>query len=298
MTLALYFLRRALRGIAEAPFVNAVAALTIAIALFVALIVGGVLSEAQSMVGAWAESVSVTAYLGLGAQAADAAAVAKAARAAVPDAQVLTVSPEAALARLRRSLGEDAVVLEGLEENPLPYSVEVRAPSLRLPEAAHALARKLSSLDAVESVDTGREWAERIERVLALLSLLGQVVGGLILLAAAIMVSNTIKLALYARRDEIEIMKLCGATDTFVRVPFLIEGFLQGLCGALLAGLMAAGLWGLVVPDLSAVLRESFAVSFDPAPPWALAGWLLLAGGLLGLMGSAISLGRFLRAAA
>ncbi|MDF1566306.1 MAG: permease-like cell division protein FtsX [Deltaproteobacteria bacterium] len=299
MTLILYFLRRALRGIAEAPFVNAVAVVTIGISLFVVLVVGGVATQVRNLVGSWATDISLTAYFAEGASRERAVAVGEHALSSLGEETSLTIiEPGEALERLRRSLGQDAGILDGLEENPLPLSIEIRSAALGDGALAARVAREIGAMEGVESVDTGRDWAERLERVLSLVALLGQIVGGMIMLAAAIMVSNTIKLALYARRDEIEIMKLCGATDAFVRAPFLIEGLLQGLAGAILAALVSIVLWRLMIPELSLVLQETFAIPFRPEAPWSVLAWLLVAGSGLGLAGSAISLGRFLRVAA
>ncbi len=299
MTLLFYFLRRAIRGIAEAPFVNAVAVITIGISLFVVLVVGGVATQVRNLVSSWATDISVTVFFAEGATREQAVAVGALALTHLDEkTSIKIIEPDEAMTRLRRSLGPDAGILEGLEGNPLPLSVEIRSPRLVDGVLATRIAAQVRKMEGVESVDAGRDWAERLERVLSLIALLGQIVGGLIMMAAAIMVSNTIKLALYARRDEIEIMKLCGATDAFVRAPFLIEGLLQGLAGALLAGGVSALLWRLMIPELSTVLQETFAIPFHPEAPWSVLGWLLVAGGGLGLFGSALSLGRFLRVSA
>jgi len=291
-----YFVRRALRGIAETPFVNAVATLTIGIALFVVLIAGGLVSQLQGLLGDLAQDLTVNVYLEPNISAPTLAEVEGRIRAALgEEAQIERVEPDAALARLRSGLGDNAGILDGLLHNPLPLTLVVRSPQLADLVLGSGLSESLSELPGVESVDDGREWADRLHGVVSLAALLGKILGGLILLAAAVMVSNTIKLAVFARRDEIAIMKLCGGTDAFVRAPFLIEGLLQGLAGAALAGLAATLLWVFMMPQLTTLLEEAFAVSFRPAAPWQVLVWLELGGGVLGLAGSALSVGRFLK---
>ena len=291
-----YFLRRALKGMRQGVFVNAVAVVTIAIALFVVAVFGGVVSQTRGLIEAWTGDLVVTVYFSPDATEDQRLLVQERVLRLAPGAELEVVSPDQALTRLRDSLAEHARVLEGLEENPLPASLELRGGFDREEAGAiGAFADELKGLKGVDEVDYGREWAARLESLLRFVTLMGGVLGGLILLAAAVTVSNTIKLAVFARRDEIEIMKLCGATDAFVRAPFLIEGLLQGVMGALVASALGALLWVFALPGLREVLVSAFAVQVEVSAPVGIVGWLLLGGAALGLGGSALSLGRFLR---
>jgi cell division transport system permease protein len=115
--------------------------------------------------------------------------------------------------------------------------------------------------------------------------------------ATAVLVSNTLRLAVFARREEIEIMKLVGATDGFVAAPFLIEGTLQGLLGGALAALALVGLHGALVPRLQAAVPLARALSLADTLPPALLLSLALGGAAVGLLGSALSVARTLRRA-
>ena len=292
-----YFVRRALAGMRQAPFVNAVAVVTIALSLFVVVVLAGVVGQVRVLLDAWGEDVVVTAYLKEDATADERVAlIAFMRNAAGAGAVIDTIDREAALERLRASLGKHAGILEGLDENPLPASIEVHgAVSFADPARVERFGRSVGRQAGVMEVDYGQEWSERLSRLIELFALVGFVMGGFALLGSAVMVSNTIKLAVMSRKAEIEIMKLCGATDAFVRLPFLIEGLLQGLLGAALAGSGAALMWVFVVPEVQAVLAETFALQLHTAPPYQALGWLLVGGMVLGLGGSALSLGRFLR---
>jgi len=114
-------------------------------------------------------------------------------------------------------------------------------------------------------------------------------------IATAVLVSNTLRLAVFARRDEIEIMKLVGATDGFVAAPFLIEGLLQGLLGATLAAGALLAVHAALVPRLRAAVKVAEALTLqDTLPPHLLAA-LILGGAAVGLLGSALSVVRTLR---
>ena len=294
MTRLVYFVGKALGGMRAAPFVHLVTALTIGVALTLATVTGVVAAPAGALLEAWGLRAELTLYLAPGTDAAAGAAVAaEAAEAAEGDARF--VPPEEALARLRVALGEGGSLLDDLPANPLPPSVEVRPGKARTAREVAALATKLSELAGVDEVDYGGEWIDRVAGLSRAARLLGLVLVPLIVLGAAVLAGSVIRLGVYARREEIEIMKLVGATDAFVRAPFLVEGFLAGALGG---GLAAAALLWLahrIGPELAAAL---------PLPPElgpsALAtgtnlALVALAGALLGLASSALSVGRHLR---
>ncbi|MFW6369404.1 MAG: cell division protein FtsX [Myxococcota bacterium] len=281
----------------QAVFVNVVAVLTIAIALFVVALFAGVTGQIRGLLDEWSADVVVAVYLEKEIEADLLGALREVVEARAGEgATIEEVTEEMALERLRSSLGEDADILEGLENNPLPASIEVRGGVAQQgPAALEGFAAHIEEMPGVAEVDYGRDWVGRLEGLLSLFAMAGMVLGGLILLAAMVTVSNTIKLAVFARKDEIEIMKLCGATDSFVRAPFLIEGLLQGLLGAVVAALGSGIVWLTLVPRLEHLLAQSFAVHLEMSLPAFAVVWLLLGGALLGLAGSALSLGRFLK---
>src|SRR5207253_11178451 len=169
--------------------------------------------------------------------------------------------------------------------NPLPASVEIRpraplaAPSLRV------LAAELEQLPGVQEVEFGREWLDKLEALGRGLRAFAAGALVVVLGAALLVVANTIRLAVYARRDEIEIMKLVGATDGYVRAPFLMEGALQGLIGAALAlgAVIAVQRWLLPRATQAFVFASGMvAPHVSPAHGAALLG----VGAMVGLFGS------------
>jgi len=149
------------------------------------------------------------------------------------------VSKEEALRQFHQELGDRSALLAAIEANPLPRSYKVSMlPEHRNPEALAAISDRIQKLPGVEDVEYGKAWLGRLYRVGYLLVVIDISLLVIVSLAAVMVVFNTIQLTLYARRQEIEIMRLVGATDGFVRRPFLFEGMVQGLAGSLLGGLL------------------------------------------------------------
>jgi len=292
-TRPLSFVRRALEAMARGPFMTAVAVGTIFVAVLVTGLFAAALHGAERLLAAWAGEVRISVYLQPGA---DLAAARAAAERLAGGREVEAVPPAEALRRLRASLGEEAPVLEGVAAEALPASVEVRAPGVDL-AAARALARALEAVPGAETVDFGNAWLERVELLLRRLRLAGVLLFGAMCLGTAVLVSNTLRLGVYARRDEIEIMKLVGATDAYVEAPFLIEGVLQGLLGAGLAVGALHAAHALLAPRVAAAVGLAAPLARGDLLPGRLVLALLGGGAALGLVSSALAVGRWLRKA-
>ena len=206
------------------------------------------------------------------------------------------ISPATALGRLAAQLGEQGKSLTELGDNPLPWSLELKLPPhSRDPTALKSLAEKTRALSFVTGVDYGEEALERLGVISRALRLAGLIAFVLVFLTTVIVVSATLQLAIFARREEIEIQKLVGGTDRFVRMPFLIEGAMQGVfAGAFaLAAVYGVVRWverdgGELVGFL--MLDGRFVVAWG-----RMALEQLGLGVLLGLTGSFIAVRRFLR---
>jgi cell division transport system permease protein len=201
-----------------------------------------------------------------------------------------------ALARLRASLGDEAGVLDGLGDDVLPASLEVRTAGLSLP-GTRELAARLRGVPGAADVDFGAAWLERLATLLGRARAVGVALLVAVGLATSVLVSNTLRLAVYARRDEIEIMKLVGATDAHVGAPFVVEGAMQGLAGAALAVATLLGASAALLPRLHAALPMAARIGRADVLPTPLLAALLLGGVGLGVAASLLSLRRFLRRA-
>ena len=137
-----------------------------------------------------------------------------------------------ALARFKQTFGELAAAMDGAGDNPLPASIEVRLrPGPARRGARRRAGRQLRQMPGVADVRYDRQWLNRVLSAIAIIRGVGLVLGAILTIAAALTVANVVRLALYARRDELEIMQLVGAPQAFIRGPFVMEGVLQGGVG-------------------------------------------------------------------
>ncbi len=288
----LYFARHALHAMLRGPYVAFVGTATIFVAIFATGLLAAALGGAERLLSAWAGEVQISGYLSRGA---DLAQAARAARAATPGLEVEAVPASTALHRLSEALGEEAKVLEGVGPGALPDAVEVRAPGISLAGARELAGRLRAQVPGAADVDYGNAWLERLERFVVRAKLAAVVLFSALALATSVLVSNTLRLAVFARREEIEIMKLVGATDGFVSAPFLIEGILQGLLGAALAVAALLAVHAALVPRLRSAFALASGLTVADTLPATLVLALVLGGGTVGLLGSALSVVRTLR---
>ena len=288
----LHATRRALGAMARGPYVALVGTATIFVAVFATGLFAAALGGAERLLQAWAGEVELSVYLAPGA---DLEAAARAARAIAPGRAVEAVPAVPALRRLAADLGEEARVLEGVGPGALPDAVDVRAPGISLAGARELAARLRAGVPGAADVDYGNAWLETLERLVHRAKVAAIVLFVSLAVATAVLVSNTLRLAVFARRDELEIMKLVGATDAFVSAPFLIEGFVQGLLGSGLAVGALVLAHAVVVPRLGAALAVAGSLRLSDTLPPPLLAILVLGGGAVGLLGSALSVARTLR---
>lgn len=275
--------RETLIGFRRAPMLSALSITTIAFSLFafglfslVALNLRAALRQVESRVeirGFVTEDASVEAI-----------AEAMELIGTYPEvARVEYVSPEQALERARTELQEFRDVFEA---GFLPASIDVRLrEGYRDPATVAAVAAKIDEFAFINDVRFGEEWIQKLNTIRNVATASGIVLGLAFAGVAVIIISATIRMAVMARSREISIMRLVGATDAFIRRPFLIEGFIKGVLGGMLALLMT---W-----IASRVISQYFIQTeyFD----LRLASLGLLGGALIGVMGSALSVGRQIR---
>jgi cell division transport system permease protein len=214
---------------------------TIGVALFV---LGGFLvvtTNLERLGDEWGRSAEMAVYLHDDLTEADRAAIEALLTPGALVAEREYVSKDDALKRFRTTFADLAGAVETLEGNPLPASYDVRLNAASGAQTAIAdLATKLTSTAGVADVRYDRQWVDRLLSTVAIVRGAGFALGAVLTVAAALTVANVVRLALWARRDEIEIMELVGAPQAYVRGPFVMEGILQGGIGAVLALLALA----------------------------------------------------------
>jgi cell division transport system permease protein len=210
--------------------------LTIALALFV---LGGFLdvtSNLERLGAEWSNAAELSVYLKDDITPAERHAV----EGVVAPSELIAaheyVSKPDALARFKQTFGDLAAAVDGVGGNPLPASIEVRLrPGPGVSSGVDTLASRLRQMAGVADVRYDRQWLTRVLSAINVVRGVGLVLGSVLVIAAALTVANVVRLALYARREELEIMNLVGAPPAYVRGPFVMEGVLQGGMGALIA---------------------------------------------------------------
>lgn len=207
-------------------------------------------------------------------------------------ASITFISKEQALREVRKSLGDRADILEGLDENPLPHTYRIKATRA---EEVPALARSIERIPGVDKVNYGQGIVEKVIAVTRWINLASLVSAGLLGLAAVFLIMTTIRLSVAARQEEISIMKFLGATNWFVRSPFLVEGMAVGLAGAVLATLILNLGYLSLVNQLEKVPLFFLQPVTDQQFLLGMIGGIIGLGLFIGGIGSLISVRKFLQ---
>lgn len=235
----------------------------------------------------------IIAYLDDGISREEAATVGQDIR-MIPDVDHVTyVSKEEAYQQQLKSLGEDADVMDGLDSNPLPDSYEVTLKSL---DRYSSVETQLRAVNYVQKIRGNSELASKVRRVRSNVSAVSIGVFVLLLLVSLFIIANTVRVTMFNRRREISIMKAVGATNWFIRWPFLVEGMIIG-AGSSVAGVLLVWLvYGLSMRSLRTVfeLLGSQPIPFSHAVGWLFLGFLVI-GMLAGVLGSSLSMARYLK---
>ena len=298
---AIYFTGKALDSIKGNPFVNIITIGVIAVSF---LILSGfvvLFGNLKSLLSEWEQRVQIEVYLKDGLPQTQISDLQKTVASLEGVAKAIYISRDAAIKRFADEMPAIAGLADDLDENPLPASIKINLDERhREFIQVEALALRLGKLQGVDDVVYGQEWLEKFSGFVSLLRLSGLILALFLLLTTTFIISNTIRLALYARKEELEVMKLLGATNFFMKTPFLIEGLLQGLAGVAISLVSLYGLYSVFVARLASSKGISIislsSGSFQPSfLSFEAISYLLVSGMALGLFGSFVSLGRFLK---
>lgn len=289
-----YFLKSAISNILNNRLIHLISMGTITISM---LLFGAFMLLSMNLnnwVRQWGESLSMSVYLKDTIDAKAKKEVESAIR-KIKGAEIKGyITKGQALMNLKAGLGEQAGLLDGLDDIALPESFEI----IFKDRSGNSVDPKLikSSLEKMKGVDEvqySQQWIERVEGVMEMFRVVGFAIGGLLCMAVLLITVNTIKLAIYSRRDEIEIYKLMGATDWFVKIPFLIEGATQGLLSGITAILILILVYSLIsLKTIDLFGLPVINIAFLSIHSCIFLVFLSLA---LGIVGGFISIGRFFR---
>jgi cell division transport system permease protein len=289
----LYY-KKALQDLFNLRFLNTVTAITIALSILIASAFLLFFANANTIIGSWKQGIRVMAYLRPNLGEKDMADLRRQIQ-ELPMVQRFTyISKDKALKLLKQQMHRQSSLFENLKDNPLPNAMEIRmAPAHQGREQIETLARKIEAIPAVAEVEYGQQWLVQFSHIINLFRLAGYALVGLFCLAAIFIVANTIRLILYSRRDEIEVMRLVGATDGFIKTPFYIQGIILGGLGGVV------GLVGLyiVYASISSRVAQGLATGFLRISFFSpgLVFIIIITSMLVGWFGCYLSLKQFLK---
>ena len=286
-----YFLRTALRGLKASPITSTIAVATIGVSLLLVGAFALLLQNMEELLDRFGDDLHITAFLEDGLPESERALLEERIATAIGVERVRYVSKEEALERFRDGVGRGGGFLEGLGENPLPASLEITlTPERRSAEGLRVAVGSIQGLPGISDLTSGQDWVEGYLRAVALVRGIGVGLAVILAFATLLIVANTLRLAILARRDELEILALVGASRSFVQTPFLLEGVLQGAVGGAVALTLLLVLFRLVLPGFEFGLE----MVLGGASPRFFTGTeslILVGGGAgLGLVGSASAL--------
>ncbi|GAB6159304.1 permease-like cell division protein FtsX [Desulfotomaculum varum] len=248
--------------------------------------------NAEKLTQSVESSVEITAFLEENVGRVDRDRIAEEIKSSPEVADLEFVSKEQALKEMKESFGERSEILESLEEtNPLPDAFRIKTHQAA---AVPAVARKIEQIKGVEQVRYGQGVVEKLLNVTRWIRYVSAVAVTLLTLAAGFLIATTIRMSVFARRREIGIMKILGATNWFVRFPFVLEGIVLGLTGGLLAVLAVDLAYLSLINKLKISLPFIQLVS-EPRVILTILGGMVGLGVMIGALGSWFSLRKFLR---
>jgi len=282
--------REAMRSFRRAPLLSVLSVAAIAFSLFTIGLYGLVSINFSQALTELEERVEVVAFLMRGTPA-EAVTLASEDIAKFPEVLVVNyVSEDEALRRAKEELVEFREAYAELRTNPLPASFEIRLkPGYRRSEQAAAVADRLSGFPFIDDVRFGQDWVVRLDRLRNLATAVQLMIGLAFAIVAVVIIGVTIRITVFQRAAEIAIMRLVGATNGFIRGPFVLEGVIKGILGGVAALVLCRIAYVLFRAGIGEQLQD---LRFFDTSHMAL---MLLFGTLIGLLGSLLSVGRHLR---
>ena len=287
-----YFVQEVLRSLRRNNWMSFASIGTVAVSLFVLGVFLLLVLNMNRMASALESQVQISVYLEDGLSADDRQDIASDIEALQGIESIRYISKDEAKARLEDRLGDQKYLLDALgDKNPLPDSFEVVVKS---PDLVETAAKAIDRMDGVQEAKYGQDVIEHLFAITRLIRIFGLVLMVLLAGATLFIISNTIRLTVFARRKEIAIMKYVGATDWFIRWPFLLEGMVLGFVGGVIAAVALRSFYAAMAAKITDTLTFFPLMPQYPSMNYITVA-LLLTGMAIGALGSALSLKRFLK---
>ena len=287
-----YFIQEVFRSLRRNNWMSFASIGTVAVSLFVLGVFLLLVLNMNRMASALESQVQISVYLEDELSADDRRDIASDIEALQGIESIRYISKDEAKARLEDRLGDQKYLLDALgDKNPLPDSFEVVVKS---PDLVETAAKAIDRMDGVQEAKYGQDVIEHLFAITRLIRIFGLVLMVLLAGATLFIISNTIRLTVFARRKEIAIMKYVGATDWFIRWPFLLEGMVLGFVGGVIAAVALRSFYAAMAAKITDTLTFFPLMPQYPSMNYITVA-LLLTGMAIGALGSALSLKRFLK---
>ena len=229
-----HFVKKALADIRSNRFLNFITIMTISLSILIVSVFLLFFENASRVIESWNQGGRVIIYLNNDFTK-DMLPQLKAQINTLTQTDTMTyISKAQALDKLKKDMSSQSTFLNTLQNNPLPDALEIRMKSYNSFEKVQKIAANIKAIKIVEDVEYGQGWLGRFLKIFNLFKITGYAMCSLFFLIALFITSNTVRLAFYSRKLEIEIMRLVGATETFIKAPFYVEGLLQGFFGGII----------------------------------------------------------------
>lgn len=288
------FIKKALQDISGNRFLNAITIITIGLSILIVSSFALFFINANALLDSWKKGIRVLVYLEKEASQANRLDLRYKIQQMQDVQEIQFISKEAALSQLKNQMKNQSSLLEDLKENPLPDAFEIRVLDVsRDLEKVARLAHKITALPQVEEVEYGQHWIAKFSHVINIFKFVGYAMGGLFLIATLFIIANTIRLVLYSRKEEIEIMRLVGTTDLFIKTPFYIVGLILSAAGGTLGLMVLYSAYRFILSKFQSSLSLGlYEIQFLSVSQFFL---FILGSMLVGWLGCYLSLKQFLK---
>ena len=291
-----FVLRRVRGSLWELVWNHVLTSGTMAMTLFVFGVFMLLQGNLQLMLKGWGDQIQINAYLDKSLGAAEIPRLIDQVRGFPGVERVRYISQEQAWKEFQVTLGAQSGILEGLPRDVLPASLEIAVkPEFRDTPLVEELAGQIGKIQGINAVEYPQEWVDRLSLIVLAVQWTKWVLGGVLFVATFFIVGSTVRLAVLARKDEIEIMQLVGASEELIQAPFLLEGMIQGVLGGLVAVLCLWLLHLFIYQQAPALLGQMGLSARIQFLDLKSVGLILGLGCLLGATGSLFSLRRFIK---
>ncbi len=251
--------KRAYTDILNNKFLHMVCVITIALSVFIVSAFAFFFTNATELLDAWRKGIRIITYLNDDVTDSQRSDLITEIRKLSGVADIKFISKDDAFFDLKQKIGQQSSLLDGLDKNPLPDAIEIRLEdSYRKLEGVQKIARRIENFSHVNDVEYAQKWLYRFNGIYNLFKVTGLVLAGIFFIATLLIIANTIRLIMYARREELEIIRIVGADEGFIKYPLFLEAVIQGFSGAFIGLALLYLAFRFTIPNLKSDVLFSF----------------------------------------